>query len=437
MATEQITRARSERAQASPVRSGLIPKLGKATGVSTGSAVSETAARARVSAVDVMRGFVMVVMALDHTREFFTNWAGNPLDPQHTTLALYLTRWVTHICAPTFVFLAGTSIFLQRQRKTDGQLTRLLFTRGLWLVVVELTLVQLVFNFNWRWDVQLLEVIWAIGVSMMIMAALFRLGVRWNLLIGALLVLGHNAFDGVTAASLGRLGWLWQLLHVPGIVTGPPTSPPVVVVAYPLLPWVGVMALGYAFGSLMAGDRDRRRRFELRAGGAMLAAFVLLRWSNLYGDPVRWTAQADWWRTLLCFFNVQKYPPSLLFLLATLGVAALFMAAVESAEGRAAFARARGVLEVYGRVPFFYFLLHIALIHLLALVFTVAGGGDWRWWFTEFPNGGVLAGHPPGYGYGLGVVWCIWILVVALCYPACRWYAGVKARSRNPLLSYL
>jgi uncharacterized membrane protein len=437
MAAEQITRARSERAQASSVRSGLIPEPGKATGVSTGYAGSETAARARVSAVDVMRGFVMVVMALDHTREFFTNWAGNPLDPQHTTLALYLTRWVTHICAPVFVFLAGTSIFLQRQRKTEGQLTRLLFTRGLWLVVVELTLVQLVFNFNWRWDVQLLEVIWAIGASMIIMAALFRLGVRWNMLIGALLVLGHNAFDGVTTPGLGRLGWLWQLLHVPGVVTGPPTSPPIVVVAYPLLPWVGVMALGYAFGSVVVGDRERRRRFELRAGVAMLATFVLLRWSNLYGDPVPWTAQANWWRTLLCFFNVQKYPPSLLFMLATLGLSALAMAAIESAVGRATFARARGVLEVYGRVPFFYFLLHIALIHLLALVFTIAVGGDWHWWLAEFPNGGVLAGRPSGYGYGLIVVWCVWLFVVALCYPACRWYAGVKARSRNPLLSYL
>ncbi|HEX8178064.1 MAG TPA: heparan-alpha-glucosaminide N-acetyltransferase domain-containing protein [Pyrinomonadaceae bacterium] len=390
-----------------------------------------------MTVVDALRGFVMVLMALDHTREFFTNWAGNPLDPQHTTVMLYLTRWATHLCAPVFVFLAGTSIFLQRRRKTERQLAYLLFTRGLWLVIVELTLVQLVFNFNWRWDVQLLEVIWTIGASMMIMAALIHLRVRWNLLIGALLILGHNALDGVTAASLGRLGWLWHLLHVPGLATGAPPNPPIVVVAYPLLPWVGVMALGYACGSVWLKERKERQRFELRAGGALLAAFALLRLSNLYGDPVRWTAQANWWRTLLCFFNVQKYPPSLLFLLATLGISALVMAAIEAAEGRAVFKRTRGVLDVYGRVPFFYFLLHIALIHLLALIFSGASGGDWRWWFTEFPNGGVLTGHPPGYGYGLGVVWSVWIFVVALCYPACKWYAGVKTRSRNPLLSYL
>jgi uncharacterized membrane protein len=391
----------------------------------------------RVTAVDALRGFVMVVMALDHAREFFTNWAGNPLDPQRTTLMLYLTRWMTHVCAPSFVFLAGTSIFLQRQRKTTRQLTNLLLTRGLWLVVVELTLVQLVFNFNWRWDVQLLEVIWAIGASMAIMAALIHLSVRWNLTIGALLILGHNALDAVTVASFGSLGWLWHLLHVPGLVTGPAIKPPLVVVAYPLLPWVGVMALGYAFGSVALKERAQRLRFELRAGAALLAAFALLRWSNLYGDPERWAAQANRWRTLLSFFNVQKYPPSLLFLLATLGVAALVMAAIECAEGRAAFKRTRGVLAVYGRVPLFYFLLHIAVIHLLALVLSGASGGEWRWWLTEFPDGGVLTGHPPGYGYGVGVVWCVWIVVVALCYPACRWYAGVKGRSRNPLLSYL
>ncbi|MFP5262639.1 MAG: DUF1624 domain-containing protein [Blastocatellia bacterium] len=405
--------------------------------LSTVRAGIATSTAPRVTAIDALRGFVMVLMALDHTREFFTNWTGNPLDPQQTTFMLYLTRWMTHLCAPAFVFLAGTSIFLQRQRKTERHLSNLLFTRGLWLIIVELTLVQLVFNFNWRWDVQLLEVIWAIGASMMILAALIRLSARWNLMIGALLILGHNALDGVMAASFGPADWLWHLLHVPGSITGPPTSPPIIIVAYPLLPWVGVMAIGYVFGSVSLKERAQRLRFELRAGAAMLAAFALLRWSNLYGDPDGWAAKANWWRTLLSFFNVQKYPPSLLFLLATLGISALVMFAIESAEERAVFRRTRSVLGVYGRVPLFYFLLHIALIHLMALVVCGASGGDWRWWLTEFPTGGVLTGHPPGYGYGLGVIWCIWVFVVALCYPACEWYGGVKARSRNPLLSYL
>ena len=395
------------------------------------------AGRIRVTAVDALRGFVMMLMPLDHTREFFTNFAGNPLDPQHTTFLLFLTRWMTHLCAPVFVFLAGTSIFLQQQRKTKRQLTRLLLTRGLWLIAVELTLVHLVFNFHWQWNVQLLEVIWAIGASMTIMAALIHLGVRWNLIIGALLTIGHNALDGLMSASFGPLGWLWNLLHVPGSLTGPPVKPPIVIVAYPVLPWLGVMALGYAFGSVLLRPSEQRRRFELRAGALMVVGFTLLRWSNLYGDPMPWTAQANWWRTLLSFWNVLKYPPSLLFLLATLGIAALVLCGIEATEQRGSFRRARSVLATYGRVPFFYFLLHIAVVHLLALIVTAVTGGNWRWWITEIPNGGVLTGHPAGYGYGLAMIWCIWIFVVALCYPACRWYAGVKRRSRNPLLSYL
>jgi uncharacterized membrane protein len=393
--------------------------------------------RTRVTAVDVLRGLVMVLMPLDHTREFFTNFRGNPLDPQHTTLLLYLTRWMTHLCAPVFVFLAGTSIFFQQQRKTKAELTSLLLSRGLWLIVVELTLVHLVFNFHWQWNVQLLEVIWVIGASMMLMAVLIHAGVRGNLIFGACLILGHNAFDRVMPARFGSMGWLWSILHVPGSITGPPVHAPIVIVAYPLVPWVGVMALGYAFGSVCLSDSLQRRRFDLRAGLVLLAAFVVLRWSNVYGDPSRWSSQPIEWRTLLSFFNVQKYPPSLLFLLAILGIAALVMASIEFAESRSVLKRTRSVLQVYGRVPFFYFLLHIAIVHLLALVVSAMSGGDWRWWIAGIPHGGVLTGRPAGYGYGLGVIWCMWPLVVLACYPACKWYADLKMRSRHPVFSYL
>lgn len=401
------------------------------------AASASGATRTRVTTIDTLRGFVMVLMALDHTREFFTDFAGNPLDPQQTTLMLFVTRWVTHLCAPVFVLLAGTSIFLQQQRKTTRALTGLLLTRGLWLIGVELTLVHLVFNFHWQWNVQLLEVIWVIGASMMIMAAFIHLRVRSVLVIGGLLILGHNALDTITPASFGPLGWLWSLLHVPGSITGVPIKPPIVTVAYPLVPWVGVMALGYAFGGVVLKPVDQRIRFECHVAALMLVAFVLLRWTNLYGDSVQWTAQASWWRTLLSFLNVQKYPPSLLFLLATLGIAAFVMAGIESAEKRGVFNRTQSALRVYGRVPFFYFLLHIAIIHLLALIISAASGGEWRWWLAEIPKGGVLTGRPAGYGYSLGFIWCVWIFVVALCYPPCKWYAGVKMRSRNPLLSYL
>ncbi|MCU1292756.1 MAG: hypothetical protein JWP08_1606 [Bryobacterales bacterium] len=400
-------------------------------------AATSSKERTRVHSMDVLRGLVMVLMALDHTREFFTNFSGNPLDPQHTTLLLFLTRWVTHICAPVFVFLAGTSIFLQQQSKTRGQLTRFLLTRGLWLILAELTLIHLVFSFHSPWDVQLLEVIWAIGASMMAMALFIHFGVRANLLLGALLAAGHNALDKMAPASFGTLGWAWKLLHVPGLVNATGMKAPLVIVAYPLLPWVGVMALGYAFGSVLLRRREQRIRFEMRAGAAMLGAFVLLRWCNTYGDPLPWSVQANWWRTVLSFINVQKYPPSLLFLLAMLGLAALLFSAIERAEQGVMIQPARAVLEVYGRVPFAYFVLHIALIHLLTLLIAATSGGDWRWWLKEFPSGGVLSGHPPGYGYGLSFIWCMWIFVVVCCYPACNFYGQLKRRSRNRLLSYL
>jgi len=303
------------------------------------------------------------------------------------TFLLYLTRWITHLCAPVFVFLAGTSIFLQRQRKIRSHLTQHLLARGLWFILVELTLVHLVFNFHWQWNIQILEVIWAIGASMMAMAVLIHLPLRWVFLIGACLVGGHNLLDGVTPASFGRFGWLWQLLHVPGLISGQSMTPPIILLAYPVLPWVGVMALGYAFGNVLVQPKEKRRQWNLRAGLTLLVAFGLLRWTNLYGDPVRWSSQPTGWRTWLSFMNVQKYPPSLLFLLVTLGIAALIAAGIESAEQRDAWGWLRRVLQVYGRVPFFYFLLHIALIHWLALVVSAARGENWRWWVTEFPSG--------------------------------------------------
>jgi uncharacterized membrane protein len=390
-----------------------------------------------VAFVDVLRGLAMVLMPLDHTREFFTNYVGNPLDPQHTTWLLYLTRWITHLCAPIFVLLAGTSIFLQQQHKTKGELSVHLFKRGLWLVIAELTLVHLVFNFNWQWNVQILEVIWAIGISMMLMAALIHLGVRVNFVIGVCIVVGHNLSDRLTPRSFGRLGCVWHLLHVPGLIGGASMTPPIVLVAYPFLPWLGVMILGYCFGPILVqGDRNRKS-LECFIGFTMLLAFVLLRWSNLYGDPVRWSHQAVWWRTVLSFMNVQKYPPSLLFLLVTLGLSALIAAGIESLEEHDAWRGAREVLQVYGRVPLFFFLLHIAFIHLLALALSAARGENWHWWITEFPHGGVLTGRPPAYGFGLPFIGCVWLVVVSLLYPACKWYAGIKRTSRNAVLSYL
>lgn len=378
----------------------------------------------------------MIVMALDHTREFLAKSTSNPLDPARTNVALYLTRWGTHICAPVFVFLAGTAIYLQQQRNSPSQMTKRLLTRGLWLVVLELTIVNLIFNFSWRWNVQLLEVIWVIGVSMMMMAALIHLNVRWSLLFGILMIGGHNALDRVRVSSFGQEGWLWQLLHVPGMIASS-MSPSLIVVAYPLVPWVGVMALGYSFGPLALRNKEHVQGLMLRTGTYMLAVFILLRWSNVYGDPQPWTRQAPEWRTVFSFLNVQKYPPSLLFLLVTLGLAALVLAALIRFESKGTFRPILSCIEMYGRVPLFYFLLHLTCIHATALVVSAATGTNWRWWVTGFPAGGVLRGRPPGFGFGLYVVWSVWIAVVVGCYPACKWYAGIKSRSRNALLSYL
>ncbi len=345
-------------------------------------------------------------------------------------------RWVTHLCAPIFVFLAGTSIFLQQQRKTRGQLSVHLFKRGIGLVLTELTLVHLVFNFNWQWDVQILEVIWAIGISMIVMAGLIHLNMRANFLIGLCIVVGHNLSDDITAESLGHLGSLWHLLHLPGLVRGASLTPPIVLVAYPFLPWLGVMILGYCSGLSLLQGGYQRKTWKCILGLTMLLAFVLLRWSNLYGDPVRWSHQAVWWRTVLSFLNLQKYPPSLLFLLITLGLSVLVAAGVESLEEHDLWKSVRAVLQVYGRVPLFFFLLHLAVIHLLALAISAARGENWHWWTTEFPHGGILTGRPPGYGYGLEFIGCVWLLVVTLLYPACKWYADIKKTSRNAILSY-
>lgn len=412
--------------------------LSKTVTDESASGRTESRPSERLAIVDVVRGFVMILMALDHTREFFSDFTGDPLDPQRTTPLLFMTRWITHLCAPAFVFLAGTSIFLQQKRKPNPELTRFLLVRGLWLIGAEFTLVHLVFNYNWEWNVQVLEVIWAIGASMMIIALFIRFGVRWMCALGLLLICTHNAFDNVLPASFGRAWWLWQLLHVPGILAqAGKIKPPLVVVAYPVLPWVGVMALGFAFGNVLRKPVQKQRAFLLWTGTLALAGFVLLRWMNIYGDPAPWRGYQVWWRTLASFLNVRKYPPSLLFLLVTLGAMALITFGFASLEAQNRFGRLRGWLTVFGRVPFFYFLLHIAVIHFFALVLCASTGGNWRWWTTEFPNGGVLAGRPPAFGYGLGMIWSIWLVVDIACYFACRWYGGVKARSRKAWTSYL
>jgi uncharacterized membrane protein len=392
--------------------------------------------RSRLDTIDLVRGVVMVLMVLDHVRDYFTDVRFDPLDLTRTNPPLYFTRWVTHFCAPTFVFLAGTGAFLAGTRgKTKPQLAWFLFTRGLWLVVLEFTLN----NFSWSFDVHFApligQVIWAIGGSMVLLAGLVFLPTGFVTLLGIALVAGHNYFDGVRPDSLGSLGWLWMVAKSGGILEplkstgiGEPWSGLKVIVAYPILPWLGVMAVGYGFGSLWLLDRGRRRPLLMGLGLTLILLFVGLRFGNGYGDPKPWKTQSSDLFTLFAFLDCQKYPPSLLYDLMTLGPAILALGLFDRPLG--SWSRP---LVTFGRVPLFYYLLHVPLIHLLAVAFALVRYGDAAFLFRN----PLFMRFPEGYGYGLPVVYLLSVVVVGLLFPACWWFAGVKRRHPDGWLSYL
>ena len=377
-------------------------------------------APARVPSIDILRGLVMVLMALDHVRDFFSNVRFDPLDLAQTSAPLFLTRWVTHFCAPTFVLLAGVSAYLMSQRCSRADLSRFLFTRGLWLAALEVTFMSLVWTFNVRYDHGLfLQVIWAIGVSMMVLALLVHLPMRAIALFSVVVICGHNFLDSIEPQDFGAWASLWSVLHVFGPI-------PHAFVAYPLIPWIAVMSLGYCIGSLFELGREQRVQRFMWLGTASLVAFVVLRAPNVYGDPSDWTLQGTTLNTLLSFVNVQKYPPSLHYLLITLGVGFLLLAAFESARGKVSEA-----LRTFGQVPLFFYVLHVALAHLAAGIVGSAMGFGYALLTADF----MLV--PQQWGFSLPVVYLAWILVVATLYPACRWFAAVKRRRSDWWLSYL
>ena len=397
--------------------------------VATSDASTSRAMRSRLASVDVVRGIIMILMALDHTRDFVGNAAASPTNLATTTATLFLTRWVTHFCAPTFFLLTGTGAYLSRRRRTTSDLSRFLVTRGLWLVVLELTVVRFLWQFNVDYRLTLLDVLWALGWSMIVLGVLVHLPTRAVAAFGLMLIAVHNAFDGVKVAG-DVAGALRTVLHVPGILLPGPAH--VVFLAYPLVPWVGVTAVGYALGALYDLDAERRRALLLRFGLGAIALFLVLRAINTYGDPLKWAPQKDGVFTLLSFLNVNKYPPSLLFLLMTLGPV---MLALRALDGRVpAWLRPASIV---GAVPMFYYLAHIAVLHLVAVAMCLARYGSIRP-AVESPT---LDRFPmtqlPGWPLSLPLVYLAWIGVVMVLYPLCRWYAGVKQRSRNPWLSYL
>ena len=390
------------------------------------------AGRARLDSVDLLRGLVMVVMALDHTRDFF-HCSGfyfnfDPTDLSRTYTALFVTRWVTHFCAPVFIFLAGTGAFLSASRgKSKSELSRFLFTRGLWLVLLELTFLRVAWFFDFILLAQPVQVIWCLGWSMVALSVLIYLPLWTITAFGVSMIGVHNLFDGIQAQSLGSFGWLWKVFHEGGLMQPTPWSG--IFVAYPLIPWIGVMAAGYGFGRLLLLERGTRRRWLFALGGTLILMFIILRAINRYGDPTPWSEQKSGLFTFFSFINPYKYPPSLLFLLMTLGPAIVALALFDRDWGRLP-----RPLIVFGRVPLFFYLLHVPLIHALAVAFAYIRYGQATWLFKlpDFPPPPV----PQGYGYSLPVVYCVWIGVILMLYPVCRWYAGVKRR-RGGRLSYL
>lgn len=395
------------------------------------SAAEPVPRRARIDSVDLLRGAVMVLMLLDHTREFVHRDAAlyDAANLSRTTLALFITRWVTHFCAPVFVFLAGTGAALQLVRgRSKREVSRYLLTRGIWLIVLEFTVVRLgiAFDLDYAAFPGMLQVIWAIGLGMIVLSALIHLRTRWVAAIGIVIVVLHNLADplNVPRPQLDVWSTIWMVLHQPGFIFGGH-----LLVIYPVLPWIGVLLCGYALGGVYGWEPERRKRLLVRLGLATVAAFVVLRATNLYGNPFPWSVQKDAVFTVLSFINTSKYPPSLLFVLMTLGPALLVLAWTERTS-RGPIGRA---LVTFGRVPMFYYLLQWFVAHAIGLGISLAAGKPVGHLF------GLPGGTPPqpGAGFGLGVTYLCWAAGVALLYPLCRWFAGVKQRRNDWWLSYL
>jgi len=380
----------------------------------------QAARKERLASIDLLRGLVMILMALDHTRDFFSGSGFNPRDVAEPVL--FLTRWITHFCAPAFVFLAGVSAFLYGDgRHTTGELSRYLFTRGFWLVAIEFTLVRLCWTFSFQFNHLVVQVIAAIGASMIALSALVFLP-RWaTATAGFIIIIGHNMLDGIKAEQFGAAAPIWGLLHQPGFFNL--TADLKVTVLYPLVPWIGVIAVGYALGPVFKLERAARVRRLLVLGVAITSGFVLLRGTNLYGDPVPWEVWPGALATALSFINCEKYPPSLLYLAMTLGPTLLLAAALDGTRGTIA-----GWIATFGRVPFFYYLTHLYVLHTLAVLFTWVTIGDAMF---------VLSRKPAGYGLGLPAIYAVWLVVVVSLYPLCRWFDAIKRQGTGWWWTYL
>jgi uncharacterized membrane protein len=388
----------------------------------------------RIESIDLLRGIVIVIMALDHVRDYFhaANFVYDPTDLAQTNAAVFFTRWITHFCAPVFVFLAGTSAFLVGERKTKKELAAFLLKRGLWLMLLEVTVISFAWNFNPDYPTFRLQVIWILGLSMVCMSALIYLPPKIILASGLLILFTHNLFDNLHVTGNSFADFLLAELHERKrfnfgghfFTTG-----------YSLLAWLSTMMLGYCFGALYKKDMTPalRKKYLWIIGVSAIAIFILVRSINVYGDMQPWKIQPSFIMTVCSFLNVTKYPPSLLYTLMTLGPASIVLALIEKPLSR--FGQ---IIIVYGRVPLFFYILHLFLIHLLAIVAVVASGRPWtQMIFTTMQN----AKDSPwltGYGFSLAGTYLVWLLVVLLLYPLCKWYDQYKSNHKEKWwLSYL
>ena len=387
----------------------------------------------RIQSIDLLRGLVMIIMALDHTRDFFhaPAFVQDPLDLETTHPLLFFTRWITHFCAPVFVFLAGTSAFFQGARKTKKELSGFLIKRGLWLILVEITLVNFSFSFDIHFSIIGLQTIWSIGISMFLLGFVIWLPFKLIAALGLLIVLGHNALDFYEEGKRSmELGLLYDLVHRPNFHDVPGSHD--LLILYPFLPWTGLMIAGYCFGKIFTTyEGTERKKILTWLGVGIIALFILLRATNKYGDAQHWSQQKTPLLTILSFIDTVKYPPSLLYMCMTIGPAILFLAFVNNTQTWLAKA-----ITVYGKVPFFYYVLHFYLIHLLSAIAFLARGHSYEEGLVTHPNS-LSKFLIPGEGYSLAIVYLVWLFVVIALYPLCKWFSNYKQTHKQWWLSYL
>ena len=390
----------------------------------------------RIESIDILRGIVMVIMALDHVRDYFHIQANldNPLNLATTTPLLYFTRWITHFCAPVFVFLSGTSIYLQSLRKTKKELAVFLIKRGLWLILIEITIISFAWSFNPHYNFIFFQVIWAIGISMVILGLLIRLPFNLILTLGIIIVFGHNLLDIPESAPGFKPSFWWDLLHSSRFTVYPYAENHVLLIAYPFLPWTGLMMLGYCTGIWFSPKftAEQRRKIVTFTGFGLILLFIVVRFINVYGDPVAWSTQKNGLFTFFSFINVHKYPPSLLYMCITIGPALLFLSFIERVQNKFT-----NIMRTYGRVAFFYYVLHLYLVHFFSAIAFLLRDHS----LQEATNTGNFFPFyflAPGEGYSLAIVYIVWVVVVVALYPLCKWYDNYKTNHKEKRwLSYL